>query len=108
MIQLADIWDDVSPKIHRKSRAKSINELPLVIPERAILMSTNKSDIVLDLFAGGGGTCSVAEFHGRFWIGSEIGSTVHACTHILKETNGCKRNGLPLKIKKILQQEGAN
>ena len=102
LIQLADIWDDVSPNIHRKSRPKTINELPLVIPERAILMSTNKGDIVLDPFAGGGGTLSVAEINGRYWIGSELGTTTHASRRILMETKLLKKEvEPPNKIRNI-------
>ena len=49
------------------------NELKPMIPERAVLMSTNTGDIVLDPFGGGGTTYQIAEKHGRNWIGAEIG-----------------------------------
>jgi site-specific DNA-methyltransferase (adenine-specific) len=86
LIRIADVWDDINPNIHHKNRPKSVNELPFVIPERAILMSTKKNDIVLDPFAGGGSTLSVAERYERYWVGSEIGSTRYAKTQIVRET----------------------
>ncbi len=101
LVQLADIWDDVSPNIHRKSRPKAINELPSTIPERAILISTNKGDIVFDPFAGGGGTLSAAELNGRYWLGSELGATAHASRRILREAKSPRRSELPSKIKKV-------
>jgi site-specific DNA-methyltransferase (adenine-specific) len=91
LIRIADYWDDVNPKIHNKNRPKNINELPLIVPERAILMTTKKDDIILDPFVGGGSTLSLAEQHGRFWLGSEIGNTTYACNRILKGSGSRRR-----------------
>jgi DNA modification methylase len=44
-----------------------------MIPERAVLMSTNPNDIVLDPFGGGGTTYQLAEKYKRYWICMEIG-----------------------------------
>lgn len=73
-LNLTDFWEDTSPVRHRKFKTRVANELKPMIPERAILMSTNPKDIVLDPFGGGGSTYQVAEKYGRFWIGTEIGS----------------------------------
>jgi site-specific DNA-methyltransferase (adenine-specific) len=73
-LNLTDFWDDTSPVRHRKFKTRVANELKPVIPERAILMSTNPGDIVLDPFGGGGSTYQMAEKHNRNWIGVEIGS----------------------------------
>jgi site-specific DNA-methyltransferase (adenine-specific) len=103
LIRIADVWDDVNPNIHHKNRPKSINELPSVIPERIILMATKKDDVILDPFAGGGGTLSMAERHERYWVGSEIGSTVHACTKILNEPRVKKRATVPSRINRLFR-----
>lgn len=72
-LNLTDFWEDTSPVRHNKFKTRVANELKPMIPERAILMSTNPGDIVLDPFGGGGTTYQVAEKNDRLWIGSEIG-----------------------------------
>lgn len=72
-VQVSDFWEDTRPARQEKSRSKLVNELPVQIPERAILMATNPGDVVLDCFGGGGSTFHAAELHRRFWIGCEIG-----------------------------------
>jgi site-specific DNA-methyltransferase (adenine-specific) len=71
-LNLTDFWDDTSPVRHRKFKFRVANELKPVIPMRAILMSTNPGEIVLDPFGGGGSTYQMAEKHDRQWIGVEI------------------------------------
>ncbi|MGE5776837.1 MAG: DNA methyltransferase, partial [Chloroflexota bacterium] len=72
-LNLTDFWEDTSPVRHNKFKTRVSNELKPMIPERAILMSTNPDDIVLDPFGGGGTTFQVAEKNQRYWIGMEIG-----------------------------------
>jgi site-specific DNA-methyltransferase (adenine-specific) len=72
-LNLTDFWEDTSPVRHKKFKTRVANELKPMIPERAVLMSTNAGDIVLDPFGGGGTTYQIAEKHGRNWIGAEIG-----------------------------------
>lgn len=72
-INLTDFWEDTSPNRHKKFKVRAnVNELKLVIPERAIGISTNPGDIVLDPFGGGGTTYQAAESLGRNWIGTEM------------------------------------
>jgi site-specific DNA-methyltransferase (adenine-specific) len=73
-LNLTDFWEDTSPVRHNKFKTRVSNELKPMIPERAILMSTNPNDIVLDPFGGGGTTFQIAEKYQRYWIGMEIGS----------------------------------
>ena len=73
-LNLTDFWEDTSPVRHNKFKTRVSNELKPMIPERAILMSTNPNDIVLDPFGGGGTTFQIAEKTKRYWIGMEIGS----------------------------------
>lgn len=78
-LNLSDFWEDTSPNRHRKFKVRpGVNELKLVIPERAILLSTDPGDIVFDPFGGGGSTYQAAEKHDRYWIGAEI----FDCHHI--------------------------
>ena len=82
-LNLTDFWEDTSPVRHRKFKTRVANELKPMIPERAILMSTNPGEVVLDPFGGGGTTYQVAERRARYWIGSEIGS----CEPIIERMN---------------------
>ncbi|NPV69872.1 MAG: site-specific DNA-methyltransferase [Firmicutes bacterium] len=81
-INLSDVWVDVTPVRHRSTKIREfgINELDPKIPERAILLTTNRGDIVLDPFGGGGSTYRMAEKYDRLWVGSEIGD----CTAIIE------------------------
>lgn len=73
-LNLTDFWEDTSPNRHKRSKARpGVNELKPIIPGRAIEISTNPGDLVLDPFGGGGSTFQEAQYHGRQWIGSEIG-----------------------------------
>lgn len=72
-LNLTDFWEDTSPNRHKRYKVRpGVNELKLMIPERAILMSTNEGDLVLDPFGGGGSTFQVAEKHFRRWVGIEM------------------------------------
>ena len=72
-INLSDFWEDTSPNRHKKFKVRpGVNELKLIIPERAILISTNEMDIVFDPFGGGGSTYEAAEKNNRRWIGTEL------------------------------------
>lgn len=102
LIRLADYWDDVSPNIHKKSRPHMVNELPSIIPERAILMSTNRGDVILDPFAGGAASLCVSQLNNRYWLGCELGDTSNACDRVLSETNATRRSEPPTKLKKLL------
>ena len=73
-VQISDFWDDTRPASHDKLRATRMNELPLQIPERAILLASKAGDVVLDCFAGGGSTLQTAEQSGRKWIGIDMAS----------------------------------
>jgi site-specific DNA-methyltransferase (adenine-specific) len=85
-LNLTDFWDDTSPNRHAKFKVRpGVNELKLMIPERAILIATNPEELVLDPFGGGGSTFQACERHARHWIGTEL----HDCHHIqtrLEET----------------------
>ncbi len=78
-LNLTDFWEDTSPNRHKKFKVRDgVNELKLMIPERAILISTKKDNLIFDPFGGGGSTYQAAEKHGRKWSGTEL----HDCHHI--------------------------
>jgi len=82
-LNLTDFWDDTSPNRHKKFKVRpGVNELKLVIPERAILISTEPGDFVFDPFGGGGSTYQVAEKHRRNWIGIELYDCHHIATRL--------------------------
>ena len=71
-LNLTDFWDDTAPARHGKFKARwHINELKPMIPSRCIELSTNKGDVVLDPFGGGGSTYEAAQRLGRYWLGAE-------------------------------------
>lgn len=73
-LNLTDFWEDTSPNRHKHSKARpGVNELKPMIPGRAIEISTQPEDIVLDPFGGGGTTFEAAQARGRYWLGSELG-----------------------------------
>lgn len=92
-LNLTDFWDDTSPNRHKKFKVRpGVNELKLKIPERAILMSTNEGDLVLDPFGGGGTTYQAAEMHNRYWVGVEM----YDCEHIKERL----REALPMTLRR--------
>lgn len=82
-INLTDFWTDTSPNRHKKFKVRQgVNELKLTIPERAILVSTDPGDIILDPFGGGGSTYQAAEGLERHWVGSELHDFHHIRTRM--------------------------
>jgi site-specific DNA-methyltransferase (adenine-specific) len=76
-LNLTDFWDDTAPARHQKFKARwHINELKPMIPARCIEMSTEKGDVVLDPFGGGGSTYEAAQRLGRYFLGTEITSCI--------------------------------
>lgn len=71
-INLSDIWDDVSPVRHRKTRIA--NELPLLIPERALYISGSSGGLVVDPFAGSGTTILAALKVGMKFVAADCES----------------------------------
>lgn len=85
-LNLSDFWDDTSPVRHAKLKRRGTNELNRIIPERAILISTNPKDIILDPFGGGGSSYMVAEKNNRLWIGAEIEDCIPILNRLRDET----------------------
>ena len=70
-----DIWSDNQMIMHSQS-GESLDyptQKPEGLLERIIKASSNKGNIVADVFVGSGTTLAVAEKLGRKWIGSDLG-----------------------------------
>ncbi len=77
-VNLTDFWTDTSPNRHTKFKVRpGVNELKPMIPERAILISTQPGDVVFDPFGGGGSTFQAAEKLHRHWVGAELHDAAH-------------------------------
>ena len=85
-LNLTDFWADTSPNRHRRFKVRpGVNELKLMILERAILLSTHPDHIVVDPFGGGGSTFQAAEKNGRTWIGTELYDSTHVAARMQAE-----------------------
>ena len=73
-VTLKDVWTDIPPVRHSKFKpsSRNTNALSTKVVERAIEMSTDAGDTVLDPFGGSGTTYAVCEQRGRRWIGIEL------------------------------------
>jgi site-specific DNA-methyltransferase (adenine-specific) len=73
-VNLTDVWDDIPPVRHRKFKStnRKANQLSTKLVRRAIELSTNAGDVVLDPFGGSGTTFDVCESIHRHWVGFEI------------------------------------
>jgi len=71
-LNLTDVWDDIPPVRHKKYKSRPANELSVKLLQRVLEIATEKGDLVLDPFGGGGTTYYVAETMNRDWIGCEI------------------------------------
>ena len=72
-----DWWNDITPLLSptQYERTGYPTQKPLALYERIIKASSNKSDIVLDPFAGCATTCLAAERLNRQWVGIDIWKT---------------------------------
>jgi len=73
-LNLTDVWYDIPPVRHRKTKNREANELSEKLLERVLTIASNPGDLVLDPFGGSGTTYAVAERMGRRWIGIELGN----------------------------------
>ena len=85
-VNLMDFWTDTSPNRHKKYKVRAgVNELKAIIPERAILISSNEDDIIFDPFGGGGSTYQAAQKLNRNWIGVELFDCHHIKRRLYEE-----------------------
>ncbi len=70
---MSDVWTDIPPVRHRKTKSRGANQLSPKLLERVLQIGTLEGDVVLDPFGGAGTTYAVCEEMHRQWIGSELG-----------------------------------
>ncbi|MBA3036440.1 MAG: site-specific DNA-methyltransferase, partial [Desulfobacterium sp.] len=97
-VTLQDIWTDVR-KIHNQS-SELIGyptQKPEALLERIIAASSEKEDLIIDVFAGTGTTGAVAEKLGRRWIMCDFGKhaiyTMQKRILRIKESNALEIEG---------------
>jgi site-specific DNA-methyltransferase (adenine-specific) len=73
-VNLTDVWNDIPPVRHwkYKSMSRKANALSSKVLDRAIEVSTEPGDLVIDPFAGSGTTFAVCEVRHRHWLGTDI------------------------------------
>lgn len=73
-VNLTDVWSDIFPVRHWKfkSKKRGANQLSTKLLWRAIQLTTDPGDVVLDPFGGSGTTYDVAEHMDRCWVGIEL------------------------------------
>lgn len=69
--RLRSWWADI-PICQSNERSGYPTQKPVLLYERLVSMTTNKGDMVLDCFAGGGTTCVAAARLGRAWVAIDL------------------------------------
>jgi site-specific DNA-methyltransferase (adenine-specific) len=86
--QMKTVWTMTAPGSGEKTHGKHPTQKPVTLVERCILASTNKGDLVLDPFLGGGTTAIAALRSGRKCVGIEADEAhVKLCTRRIKGEN---------------------
>lgn len=83
-INLTDVWTDIAPVRHRRTKNRPANELSEKLLERVLTIASEPGDLVLDPFGGSGTTYAVAERMHRQWLGIELGD----CEPIINRLTG--------------------
>lgn len=72
-INLSDVWTDIPPVRHKRTKNRGANELSEKLLSRVLTIASQPGDTVFDPFGGSGTTYAVAEQMHRSWIGVELG-----------------------------------
>jgi site-specific DNA-methyltransferase (adenine-specific) len=71
-INLSDIWEDVSPVRHKKTKLRQANQLPITITDRIVAIAGRKGRVLVDPFVGTG-TCLVSATKAKmFFLGNDL------------------------------------
>jgi len=74
---MINVWDDIGHLHNNEKITGHLNEKPVRLIERCVLMSSNEGDLVLDCFGGSGTTYMAALKNKRNYIGCEIEENWH-------------------------------
>lgn len=83
-LNLTDVWTDIPPVRHRKTKRRDANELSIKLLRRVLEIASKPGDLILDPFGGGGSTFAAAEEMHRHWLGVELGD----CEPIIRRLRG--------------------
>ena len=83
-LNLTDVWSDIPPVRHRKTKNRPANELSEKLLQRIFDIASAPGDTVFDPFGGSGTTYAVAEKMHRHWLGVELGD----CQPIINRVTG--------------------
>lgn len=72
-VNLTDVWTDLSPVRHKKTKFRQSNALPENMLDRILTISGFEGATVFDPFGGSGTTYAVAENKHMSWVGVELG-----------------------------------
>ena len=72
-VNLTDVWADLSPVRHRRTKYRQANALPEPMLDRILTISGFDGATVFDPFGGSGTTYAVAEKKHMKWVGVELG-----------------------------------
>ena len=72
-VNLTDVWTDLSPVRHRRTKYRQANALPETMLDRILTISGFDGAAVFDPFGGSGTTYAVAEKKHMKWVGVELG-----------------------------------
>ena len=98
-LNLTDFWEDTAPARHRKFKTRwHVNELKPMIAARCFAIATNRGDIVMDPFGGGGSSFEAAQGLGRYWIGSEVTDCQPIAERLIDKFPGSERVSPPKKL----------
>jgi len=86
-VNVSDVWTDIPPVRHRKTKHRAANALSEKLLERVLTISSAEGDLVMDPFGGSGTTYAVAERMHRNWIGIELGD----CQPIVARLTGAEK-----------------
>src|SRR5260370_11709337 len=87
-INLSDFWDDVSPVRHAQRKNRVANELPQIIFDRVMQISSEPGSLYVDPFAGSGGGVVAAVKAGMPFAACDI--VASNCRLIVKRLNELK------------------
>jgi site-specific DNA-methyltransferase (adenine-specific) len=79
-LNLSDVWEDLSPVRHSKTKLRAANQLPLALTKRVMAISGRKNGFLVDPFAGSGSTVVAAANAGMVFMACDI--VKHNCVVI--------------------------
>jgi site-specific DNA-methyltransferase (adenine-specific) len=93
-LNLTDVWNDIPPVRHRRTKNRQSNELSEKLLERVLTIASDPGDHVFDPFGGSGTTYAVSEQMHRHWTGVELGDVDPIIRRLSGQENHIELPGL--------------